>query len=53
MVRMIEDLTGDWPRLDERIAGLSNEIETTARQDAGCERLMSVPDIGPIISNLY
>jgi transposase len=51
MVRMIEDLTGDWRRLDERIAGLSNEIETIARQDAGCERLMSVPGIGPIISS--
>src|ERR687898_2960208 len=27
MVRMIEDLTGDWRRLDDRIAGLSDEIE--------------------------
>ena len=51
MVRMIEDLTGDWQRLDERIAGLSNEIETIARQDVGCERLMSVPGVGPIISS--
>ena len=51
MVRMIEDLTTDWRRLDERIAGLSNEIEAIARQDAGCERLMSVPGIGPIISS--
>jgi transposase len=51
MVRMIEDLTGDWGRLDERIAGLSNEIEVIARQDSGCERLMSVPGIGPIISS--
>src|SRR6202049_4832185 len=51
MVRMIEDLTGDWRRLDERIEGLSNEIEAVARQDADCERLMSVPGIGPIISS--
>ncbi len=51
MVRIIEDLTGDWQRLDERIAGLSNEIEAIARQDAGCERLMSVPGVGPIISS--
>ena len=27
------------------------EIEAIARQDAGCERLMSVPGIGPIISS--
>ena len=51
MVRMIEDLARDWRRLDERVEGLSNAIETIARQDAGCERLMSVPGIGPIISS--
>jgi transposase len=51
MVRTIEDLAGDWRRLDERVEGLSNEIEAIARQDAGCERLMSVPGIGPIISS--
>jgi transposase len=51
MVRIIEDLAGDWRRLDERIEGLSDEIEAIARQDAGCERLISVPGIGPIISS--
>jgi transposase len=50
MVRVIENLAGDWHRLDERIEGLSGEIGTIAREDAGCERLMSVPGIGPIIS---
>ena len=51
MLRIIEDLAGDWRRLDERVEGLSKEIEAIARQDAGCERLMSVPGIGPIISS--
>src|SRR5205809_5011287 len=51
MVHVIEDLAGDWRRLDERIEGLSGEIEAIARRDAGCERLMSVPGIGPIISS--
>jgi transposase len=51
MVRLIEDLAGDWRRLDERIEGLSDEIEALARQDVGCGRLMSVPGIGPIISS--
>ena len=51
MVRVIEDLAGDWRRLDERIERLSSEIEAIARQDSGCERLMSVPGIGPIISS--
>jgi len=51
MVRVIEDLAGDWRRLDERIEGLSAEIGALARADSGCERLMSVPGIGPIISS--
>ena len=51
MVHVIEDLAGDWRRLDERIEGLSSEIEALARRDASCERLMSVPGIGPIISS--
>src|SRR5580765_2478133 len=51
MLRIIEDLAGDWRRLDERIEGLSREIETLARQDKACERLMTVPGIGPIISS--
>jgi transposase len=51
MGRVIENLAGDWRRLDERVESLSAEIEAVARQDAGCERLMSVPGIGPIISS--
>jgi transposase len=51
MERLIEDLAGDWRRLDERIEGLSDEIEALARRDVGCGRLMSVPGIGPIISS--
>ena len=35
ILRIIEDLTGDWRRLDERVEGLSNEIEAIARQDTG------------------
>jgi len=51
MLRVIEDLAGDWRRLDERIEGLSSEIEALVRQDKGCERLMTVPGIGPIIAS--
>src|SRR5215813_13573136 len=51
MLRILEDLMADWRRLDARIADLSSEIEALARQDQGCERLMSVPGIGPIISS--
>ena len=51
MLRVIEDLAGDWRRLDERIEGLSSEIAALADQDAACKRLMTVPGIGPIISS--
>jgi transposase len=51
IMRIIEDLAGDWRRLDERIEGLSVEIAAVADQDAACERLMTVPGIGPIISS--
>jgi transposase len=50
MVRIIADLAGDWHRLDERVEMVSDEIEALAHSEAGCERLMSVPGIGPIIS---
>jgi transposase len=51
MTRIIEELAADWRQLDERIDQLSSEIERLARNDAGCERLMSVPGIGPVISS--
>src|SRR5260370_291203 len=51
MLRVIEELRGDWRRLDQRIDGLSGEIEALARQDQACSRLMTVPGIGPIISS--
>ena len=51
MTRMIEELAADWRRLDERIERLSSEIELLAHNDTGCERLMSVPGIGPVISS--
>ena len=51
MLRILEDLSADWRRLDARIEGLSSEIEALARQNKGCERLMTVPGIGPIISS--
>ena len=51
MVGLIADLTQDWRRLDERIAAVSAEIEALARQDHGCQCLMTVPGVGPIISS--
>ena len=51
MVNLIAELVQDWRRLDERIAAVSTEIEALAQQDEGCQRVMTVPGVGPIISS--
>ena len=51
MVNLIAELIQDWRRLDERIAAVSAEIESLAQQDEGCQRVMTVPGVGPIISS--
>ncbi len=51
MVSLIADLMQDWRRLDERIETVSTEIEALALQDDSCNRLMTVPGVGPIISS--
>jgi transposase len=51
MIRIIEALASDWRRLDDRVEEISNEIETLARKDAPCKRLMTIPGIGPLISS--
>ena len=50
-LHVIEALAGDWRRLDEHIEGLSADIETLVQHDPACQRLMTVPHIGPIISS--
>ena len=50
-LHLIEGLLDDWHRLDARIEALSNEIGALACQDPACDRLMSVPGIGPIIAS--
>jgi transposase len=51
MLHLIEGLADDWHRLDERIEALSSEIGALACGDPACDRLMTVPGIGPIISS--
>lgn len=51
MIRIIGDLMADWSYLDERIEGVTDEIEALARVDEGCQQLITVPGIGPIISS--
>ena len=50
MEAIIVGLYEDWLWLDERIESTSEEIEMISKCDADCQRLMSVPGVGPIIS---
>ncbi len=47
---IIIGLYEDWLWLDERIEGTTNEIELISKHEGNCQRLMTVPGIGPIIS---
>lgn len=47
---IIVGLYEDWLWLDERIEGITNDIEKISRTEVNCERLMSIPGIGPMIS---
>src|SRR5215218_2673358 len=49
MVRLIEGLVQDWHHLDERIDAVTDEIGALIAADEACQRLMSVPGVGPIV----
>ena len=51
MIGMIEDLAGDWRRLDERVERVTEEIEQLAHGSESCRQLMTVPGIGPLIAS--
>src|SRR5204862_6167557 len=48
--KLILGLYGDWCGLDERIEAVTSDIEEISRVEATCQRLMSVPGIGPLVS---
>src|SRR3954467_6487253 len=50
MADLLVGLYEGWLWLDERIESLTAEIEAIARSHASCQRLMSVPGVGPVIS---
>ena len=50
MADLIVGLYEDWLWLDERIESLTAEVEAIARSHASCQRLMSGPGVGPVIS---
>jgi len=48
--KLIRGLYEDWCGLDERIETVTSEIEELGQAEAKCQRLRSVPGIGPLIS---
>src|SRR6476660_10508330 len=50
MSDLIAGLYEDWISLDERINAIASEIEKISERETNCQRLMSVPGIGPLIS---
>jgi transposase len=51
ILRLIAELDADWRRFDERLEALSAEIQGLSDSDPACQRLITVPGIGPIISS--
>ena len=45
------DLSADWRHLDERVEEVTEEITDLANADEACQRMMTVPGIGPIIAS--
>jgi transposase len=51
MVHLIEGLADDWHHLESRIEQVTEEIERLVEADEACQRLMTVPGIGPIVAS--
>jgi transposase len=48
---LVQDLSADWRRLDERIDDVTTQIEALRKQDENCKRLMQMPGVGPVIAS--
>jgi transposase len=50
MRRLILGLQQDWIWLDKRIDMTTSEIKKVSETEESCQRLMTIPGVGPIIS---
>jgi transposase len=50
MRRLLEQLWQEWKSVEEQVQGLSDEMESIARQDEACQRLLAVPGVGSLVA---
>src|SRR3954451_3270003 len=50
ILKLLSELRQEWDRLEEQIEEVSREIQTVAKQDESCARLMEIPGVGPLVS---
>jgi transposase len=48
--RLLAILVKEWKQLEEEIAQMDAEIGEIAKQDASCQRLLTVPVVGPLVA---
>ena len=50
MRKLISGLWAEWQATDFAVRDLSRELELLAKQDPACQRLMTVPGVGPLVA---
>jgi transposase len=50
MLQLLFALRLEWDRLEEQIEEVSREIQSIAKNDDSCARLMEIPGVGPLVS---
>ena len=48
---LLAELREEWRELDGRIEALTQEIERAAKADPACQRLQTIPGVGPMIAS--
>ena len=48
---LLAELREEWRELDCRIEALTREIETAAKADPACRRLLTIPGVGPMTAS--
>lgn len=50
MRTLISGLWAEWPSTDAAVRNLTQELEALAKKDPACQRLMTVPGVGPLVA---